>query len=79
MNELSGKNMVPSDQEVVSLGFCPHCHCPDSTVKRTSKVHCSVMREIDGARRRVSVLKIIRYRKCVHCGKNFRTTEESSV
>lgn len=77
MNELSGQDNTLSDAEVITLGFCPHCHCSESTVTTTRKVHCSTIRGGRGARRRVRVMKILRYRKCSNCGKPFRTTEES--
>lgn len=78
MNELTGKKSVQTDAEVIRLGFCPTCHCSDSSVESTRKVNCSAVRIVKGKRCRVSVMKIIRYRKCEHCGTNFRTTEESS-
>ncbi|HCS53047.1 MAG TPA: hypothetical protein DIW81_15880 [Planctomycetaceae bacterium] len=78
MNELTGKKINQCDEEVIRLGFCPTCHCSESTVKRTKKVQCSAVRNVHGQRARVSIMKIIRYRKCENCGNSFRTTEESS-
>lgn len=81
MNELSNnKKAQPlSDREVISLGFCPHCHCPDSSVSRTKKISHTITKRIGGERQQVSITKIIRYRRCDHCGENFRTKEEATT
>lgn len=77
MDELSNKKIVLSDDEVIDLGFCPHCHCPDSRVNRTCKVNASSVRLIQGRKKRVSVIKIVRYRQCDLCSSSFRTVEVS--
>lgn len=79
MNELSGKKITESESDMIRIGFCPNCGCSDSKVERTKNADCSTIRVYSGEKRRVSVRKIIRYRRCEHCGKSFRTTEESSV
>lgn len=76
-DELSNQQPGPDDDELVEAGFCPHCLCPDSTVLSTRRVRCSVIRTIDDERRRVPMLKIVRYRRCENCRRNFRTTEKS--
>lgn len=72
-DEQSNQNGTPGDDELIAAGFCPHCLCPDSTVLSTRKVKCSVIR----GGQRVPMLKIVRYRRCGHCQRNFRTTEKS--
>lgn len=72
-DELSNRDPEPTDDDLVEAGFCPHCLCPDSTVLSTRKVKCSVIR----GGKRVPMLKIVRYRRCAQCSRNFRTTERS--
>ena len=76
MNELSGKQNRLSDQEVIQLGFCPGCGCPESTVENTKKVSFTQLKTVSGQKRRFARVRVIRYRRCVECQKRFRTTEE---
>lgn len=78
MDELSKKKEPePDDDQLIAAGFCPHCLCPDSSVLTTRKVSYSKTRIRGDERERIPMLKIIRYRKCDHCGRNFRTQEKS--
>jgi predicted nucleic-acid-binding Zn-ribbon protein len=78
MNELSGQNSQPlSDAEVLRLGWCPKCHCPESHVARTRKLELPEVRRTGGRTEKVTRIKVIRYRVCDACGANFRTTEQT--
>lgn len=78
MNELSGVRKEITNADILQLGFCPHCHCSESSVENVRKISSSTLKKIHGQQTRVKVLKIVRYRRCDHCGQRFRTTETAS-
>lgn len=78
MNELSGQTPERmTEADVIRLGFCPHCHCPESRVLKTRKLEATVSRLVRGRKVRATRMRIIRYRECAHCGAHFRTIEEA--
>lgn len=67
--------MADTKHEEIDEGFCPHCGCPDASVRRTKRWQTYSVEKRGRRLVRVYRTKIRRYRVCDHCRKPFTTTE----